>query len=52
MQKNPDMLNIFLLGLARFHATAQDEKNSYYEICGKCYLLGPMYMSTAEQMVS
>ncbi|KAF2213402.1 hypothetical protein CERZMDRAFT_120761 [Cercospora zeae-maydis SCOH1-5] len=28
------MFNIFLLGLARFHATPQDDKLSYYQICG------------------
>jgi flagellar biosynthesis/type III secretory pathway M-ring protein FliF/YscJ len=39
LQKKPNMLNIFLLGLARFHATPQEEKNSYYQLCCKCIIL-------------
>lgn len=38
LQKSSDMLNIFLLGLARFHATPQDDEHSYYQICGKYFL--------------
>lgn len=34
LQQRADLFNIFLLGLARFHATPQDDKLSYYQIRG------------------
>ncbi|PIA95850.1 Tyrosinase [Cercospora beticola] len=33
LQQRPDLFNIFLLGLARFHVTPQDDKLSYYQMC-------------------
>lgn len=36
LQKNADMFNIFLLGLARFHATPQKDPLSYYSTSCKC----------------
>lgn len=38
LQKNADMFNIFLLGLARFHATPQKDPLSYYSTSCKCLL--------------
>jgi tyrosinase len=36
LQKNADMFNIYILGLRRFQDTPQDQRNSYYDICGEC----------------
>lgn len=43
LEKNTDMLNIFLLGLQRFMQTNQSEKLSYYQIAGSCtYFIGDL----------
>lgn len=36
LQQNADQWNIYLLGLARFQASNQSEKTSYYHIAGRC----------------
>jgi len=35
LEQNADQWNIYLLGLARFQATNQSDKLSYYQIAGK-----------------
>jgi tyrosinase len=39
LQRNPDLFNLYLLGLQRWQNTSQDEKLSYFQIAG-------MYAST------
>lgn len=34
LQRNPDLFNVYLLGLQRWQNTSQDEKFSYFQIAG------------------
>lgn len=35
LQRNPDLFNLYLLGLQRWQNTSQDDKFSYFQIAGK-----------------
>ena len=34
LQRNPDLFNLYLLGLQRWQNTSQDDKLSYFQIAG------------------
>lgn len=36
LQRNPDLFNLYLLGLQRWQNTSQDDKFSYFQTAGTC----------------
>ena len=42
LQRNPDLFNLYLLGIQRWQNTSQDDKLSYFQIAG-------MYTSTEDE---
>ena len=40
LQRNPDLFNIYLLGLQRWQNTSQDEKFSYFQVAGQFKISG------------
>lgn len=40
LQRNPDLFNVYLLGLQRWQNTSQDDKLSYFQVAGMLMLVG------------
>lgn len=40
LQRNPDLFNVYLLGLQRWQNTSQEEKFSYFQVAGTSVLSG------------
>ncbi|KAK5684305.1 hypothetical protein LTS10_004172 [Elasticomyces elasticus] len=49
LEQNVDQWNIYLLGLAKFQATNQSDKLSYYQIAGESDLVNEPYLALFEQ---